>query len=129
MKRRKNKKNHSHNSTSKIKENKKQATLQTEVSQTLKQIAEESSEEIRKKHKHKKGQNKKLSFWDGLILFLLLKENGILDELLEEDAYKEFDSEEDVYKEFNPETEFNTKINHFKNRRNDYMDFDYISED
>ncbi len=94
--------------------NKQEASFKSVLKQQVSGEAYENNEYDGDLRKHKKKcKVKKLTFWEGAILFLLLKENGVLDELLGSDEFNEFEEyngvsgsnkykEKDEYKEFKP---------------------------
>lgn len=94
--------------------NKQEASFKSVLKQQVSGEAYENNEYDGDLRKHKKKcKGKKLTFWEGAILFLLLKENGVLDEILGSDDFNEFEEfngvsgfnkykEKDEYKEFKP---------------------------
>ncbi len=98
--------------------NKQEASFKSVLKQQVSGEAYENNEYDGDLRKHKKKcKGKKLTFWEGAILFLLLKENGVLDEILGSDDFNEFEEfngvsgfnkykEKDEYKEFKPSSKF-----------------------
>lgn len=98
--------------------NKQEASFKSVLKQQVSGEAYENNEYDGDLRKHKKKcKGKKLTFWEGAILFLLLKENGVLDEILGYDDFNEFEEfngvsgfnkykEKDEYKEFKPSSKF-----------------------
>ncbi len=117
------------------------------------QINDENDDEILRKNKHKKCKKTKLTIWDGIILFLLLMENGLLDEFFTMDEFEEINEDYD-YQDFNIFKPNSKKTNNKHTNREthnavdissseatnnidyksvadarNYYDFDYLSED
>jgi|GEM_PF-3165344 len=103
----------------------------------------EAGSELPRKSKHKKSKKTKLTLWEGNIMFLLLMENGFLDELLSNnDEFVEIDKDND-YQEFDifkPNSEKKSSKDTDRDETNQkdelsavddkkYFDLDYISED
>ncbi len=98
MRRHGRKKRHPQGNNSTFKDKNKAPDMHADNDQILKELILQYYDEEARKHK-KKCKNQKLTLWEGLILLLLLKEKGILDELLETDGFEGFDENE--YEEFN----------------------------
>lgn len=98
MRRHGRKRPHTQVNNSTFKDKNKAPDMHADNDQILKELILQYYEEEMRKHK-KKCKNQKLTLWEGLILLLLLKEKGILDELLETDEFDGFNENE--YKEFN----------------------------
>ena len=112
-----------------------------------KEILEDDDLDLDRKHKKHKHSKTKLTTWEGLLLLLVLKEKGLLDELFQEaisDSYYEDYKEptnqkankksEDHYDEVDSLQDFidSQQNDHWKTRkkrRKEYYDFDYILED
>ncbi|WP_027627904.1 hypothetical protein [Ruminiclostridium cellobioparum] len=145
MRRHGRKRPHTQVNNSTFKDKNKAPDMHANNDQILKELILQYYEEETRKHK-KKCKNQKLTLWEGLILLLLLKEKGILDELLETDEFDGFNENE--YKEFNinskhksnKEKEYNVKehyagfedsethgIKH--SSKKEHFDFDYFAED
>lgn len=145
MRRHGRKRPHTQVNNSTFKDKNKAPDMHANNDQILKELILQYYEEETRKHK-KKCKNQKLTLWEGLILLLLLKEKGILDELLETDEFDGFNENE--YKEFNinskhksnKEKEYNVKEHYdgFEDSethgikhgsKKEHFDFDYFAED
>lgn len=141
MRRRRTKRKHQQSSSSSDKN--KAPKMKNAKNQAHKQIIEEDDDEILRKNKHKKSKKTKPTIWDGIILFLLLMENGILDEFFTTDEFEEINEDFD-YQDFNAFKPNSKKTgNKHTNRETyntsdnnspvadvrKYFDFDYLSED
>ncbi|OPX42472.1 hypothetical protein CLHUN_35970 [Ruminiclostridium hungatei] len=135
--------------------NKHDASLKGDFKQQVSGQAYENNEYDGDLRKHKKKcKGKKLTYWEAAILFLLLKENGVLDELLESEEFNEFGEfkefkefkeskefkEKDEYKEFDTSSKFKkaeAQPDKEDDQENEYsgknkvsqFDFDYFAED
>jgi|GEM_PF-4671604 len=109
--------------------NKQDASLKGDFKQQASGQAYENNEYDGDLRKHKKKcKGKKLTYWEAAILFLLLKENGVLDELLESDEFNEFGE----FKEFKEPKEFKEfkelkESKEFK-EKDEYKEFDTSSK-
>ncbi len=150
MRRRKRKRKHQQSSSSSDKN--MAPEIKNVKNQAHKQIIEENDDEILRKKKHKKYPKKKLTIWDGIILFLLLMENGMLDEFFTMDEFEEINEDLD-YQDFNIFKPNSKKTNNKHTNREpntvntsssevtsniddksvadvtNYYDLDYLSED
>ncbi len=135
MRRRRKKRKHPQSGSSA--DNNKAPEMKNAKNQTPKQIFEVNDDEILRKNKHKKSKKTKLTIWDSIILFLLLMENGILDEVLATDEYEEINENLD-YQDFdafkpnsknNGNKHTNREADNTTNNSANYSDFDYLSED
>lgn len=145
MRRHGRKRPHTQVNNSTFKDKNKAPDMHANNDKILKELILQYYEEETRKHK-KKCKNQKLTLWEGLILLLLLKEKGILDELLETDEFDGF--HENEYEEFNinskhksnKEKEYNVKEHYdgFEDSeilgakhssKKEHFDFDYFAED
>lgn len=123
--------------------------MHNDKDELLKQTILDFNDEEMRKHK-KKHKHEKLTVWEGLILLLLLIENGILEELVKTDEYEESDeneyeeSNENEYEEFDENEyeefgiskhSFNKNIEETKDPdikehdKKSHFDFEYFAED
>ncbi len=86
---RKRKSNHSHSKKSMLTEIDKTQKKQNDEYKSLNQYSEENDDEVLRKHKCSKHNN--LNIMESIILLLVLKKNGILDELIDYVENKEFE--------------------------------------
>lgn len=87
-----NKKRKSHHSHSKkylMAEKNKASKNQNDKYESYNQYSQENEDEMLRKHKSKKSKHSDLNIVETIILLLILKEKGILDDLLEMDDFKD----------------------------------------
>ncbi len=115
MKRHGRKKRHTQGNSSTFNDKNKAPDMHNNNDWILKEILRQYYNEETRKHK-KKSKNEKLTLWEGLILLLLLIENGILDEFFKNDEFEEFD--EDEYEGFNIKSKHKNKGKESDSKKN-----------
>ncbi len=128
------------------KENSK-AGPKTPGSKVIYEEADIDDDRKHKKHKKNKYNKTNLTTWEGLLLLLVLKEKGLLDDIFEEDNFDSYDEEftvannkkaskksEDHYVEVDSLQEFmDSQQDDYQEtghkRKKEYYDFEYIQED